>query len=120
MARVYYFTPIPSQHLYYQSLDQNCCWGTQEEIAVIFATHKVGCPDDCMSWTCQPNFFTLVTDYLFFLMAFSICFIMITTQDKEYNTIDNDTLVCLLLTLTVGLPQDLPVKLSIETVLFLH
>ena len=35
----------------------------------------------------QPNFFTFLTNTLFFLMFIPLCFIMLTTNDKEHSTI---------------------------------
>ena len=46
-----YIMPIPCQHPYYQSLDQDHHWGLHEEVAAVFATQEVICPEDCMSWT---------------------------------------------------------------------
>ena len=46
-----YITPISHQHPYRQFLDQDHHWGLHEEIAAVFATQEVVCPEDHTSWT---------------------------------------------------------------------
>ena len=46
-----YITPIPRQHPYRQYLDQDHHWGLREEVAAVFATQEVICPEDRTSWT---------------------------------------------------------------------
>ena len=46
-----FITPIPHCHPYCQSLSQDHCWGLHEEVAAVFTTQEVICPEDCMSWT---------------------------------------------------------------------
>ena len=46
-----FITPIPHHHPYRQSLSQDHRWGLHEEVAAVFATQEVICPEDRTSWT---------------------------------------------------------------------
>ena len=46
-----FITPIPHRHPYCQSLSQDHCWGLHEEVAAVFTTQEVICPEDHTSWT---------------------------------------------------------------------